>query len=497
MNRPLVSSRRAFLAGVATGAIALGTACTPSPPETPPPGRRTKESTIFGLSLSIQSRYRPFDVVAPEFLAVDEEAGDGTGIVVSDNSPPAPYAALELEVRGSEAAVVLLGLATADGGHLLATFDRARRRVGIEVRRGGRSRLLRQRKVELPESLRLGFVLCESQVTVVADTGTGWKPLLTERDRVAAAVDLRVPETLATFRYAWGARSRNGSAQLGAVRAGLFGMTGIRDPHLVQYSDGRPYARDGKVYLTATCAGMGSFRQAHWGVFALDLADPTRLQPVAKLFSSRDGLVLGDHAGQLVRDEDADRWIVATSSWGDFSFTGVHVRHTSTTDDILSGVHVLETERVPLPTSKSSWDPGLTKIDGAWHVAFVESASQKPFEFHPVLAVATIGSEWTDGLQVVGAATRLHRCEGPIISKVDGKWWLVASDGEHRDYPVFDMQMHRVGRLDAPYLTNIPHPQLLQLLDGSYLMVTFDGTPYGEAVLGYGGHGDVILMRGG
>jgi len=41
--------------------------------------------------------------------------------------------------------------------------------------------------------------------------------------------------------------------------------------------------------------------------------------------------VLGDHAGQLVRD--GDRWLVLTSSWGDFTPGSIHVRHTTTTDD--------------------------------------------------------------------------------------------------------------------------------------------------------------------
>jgi hypothetical protein len=77
------------------------------------------------------------------------------------------------------------------------------------------------------------------------------------------------------------------------------------------------------------------------------------------------------------------------------------------------------------------------------------------------------------------------------------EWWLLASDGDQRCYPVFSTSMRRVGRLDAPYPTNIPHPQLVPLPRGGYLMVTFDGTQYAEKVLGYGGHGDVVILRSG
>ena len=164
-------------------------------------------------------------------------------------------------------------------------------------------------------------------------------------------------------------------------------------------------------------------------------------------------------------------------------------------EDLLTGVHVVATERASLPTTLSTWDPALTRIDGAWHLAFVESPSQKPFVFFPALAVASAGAPWTSGLRLVGAASGLRRCEGTILAKVDGRWRLLASDRQHREFPVFNLHLERVGRLDAPYPTNIPHPQLVHLPDHSYLMVTFNGTQYGRQVLGYGGHGDVVLMR--
>ena len=261
----------------------------------------------------------------------------------------------------------------------MASYDPAAGRVAIEVRTEERTRVVRRRKVALPGSFRLGFALCESQVTVLADTGDGWRPLLTEREKVRVRIDLRVPSTLAAHRYAW-------SGDVGRVRWGPFGMTGLRDQHLVQHSDGTPYVRDGKVYLTATCAGLGFFRQAHWGVFTLDVARPGRLEQVAQLYFRRDGLVLGDHAGQIVRDEDDERWIVATSSWGDFDFQGLHVRHLTTTDDVLHGVHVLETGRTPLPTAREQLGPG----DHQGRRPLARRLRREPvaaaFEFHPALA---------------------------------------------------------------------------------------------------------------
>jgi hypothetical protein len=275
-------------------------------------------------------------------------------------------------------------------------------------------------------------------------------------------------------------------------------MTGMRDQHLVQQADGTPYVRDGKAYFTATCAGLGFFQQAHWGVFTLDLERPERLEQTAQLYFRRDGLLLGDHAGQIVRDDESDRWLLATSSWGDFEFDGVHVRHLETDADLLHGVHVLETRRMPLPTDVSSWDPGMTRIDGRWYVGFVESPSQQPFDFHPALAAGQPGGGWNEDLELVGSGEGFRECEGPILTQVGGEWWFLASNKDKREYPVFDLSMKRHGSLDAPYETNIPHPQLVPLPDsagGGYLLVTFDGTQYHEDVMGYGGHGDVLIMR--
>jgi hypothetical protein len=435
--------------------------------------------------------------VAPGFEADLSGAVDGPGspgrvpLRRAGSGPVAPFAAVEVRVDSANATTeVAAGLATEDGDHVLVRWSASSRRVTLEVRRDGRTRVLRRRRTELTGSFGLAFALCENQVTALVDTGEGWRPLLTERAKVAAAVDLRREEVLASYSYAWSVAGAGSSD----VRAGVFGMTGLRDPHLVQHADGTTYERDGRVFLTWTCAGLGFFQQAHWTVWSLDPAAPADMRLESHLFSRRDGLVLGDHAGQVVRD--GDRWWVATSSWGDFSPGSIHVRHCETTEDVLTGVHVLDTEPTLLPTDHGSWDPAFTRVDGTWHVAFVESPSQKPFDFRPALA-RTSSERWLDDLEPVAAATELHQCEGPILTTVDGATYLLASDGRERDYPVFDLDGRRIGRLDAPYPTNIPHPNLLADPAGGWFLVTFDGTGFHGRVMGYGGHGDVVVMHSG
>lgn len=451
---------------------------------------------MFDLSFQPVARTRPFALLAPGFVALDRTPEPAAGLVLADEGPPAPFAAVELDVRAAGRAAggsVAAGVASPAGDHVLVRWSAGTGRLSLEVRTGGRTRVLRRRTIRPPGPFRLAFVLCENQVTALVDRGEGWEPVLSERDKVAALVDLCSEDTLAGLRYAWAAEG----VEVGSVRAGLFGMTGVRDPHLVQRADGRPYVRDGRYYMTWTCAGPGFFQQAHWTVWSFDPATPEDQRLEAQLFTRRDGRVLGDHAGQVVRD--GRRWHVATSSWGDFTPGSIHVRHTTTTADLLHGVHVLDTEPTPLPTSVGSWDPAMTRIGDTWHVGYVESPSQQAgqrFDFHPALARTTSGT-WHEGLEQVAAATTLHQAEGPILVRVQGEVWLLASDGDERLYPVFDLTGRRVGRLDAPYPTNIPHPQLVPRPGGGWWLVTFDGTPYAEGALGYGTHGDLVVMQSG
>jgi hypothetical protein len=453
--------------------------------------------TPFDLHFAVSHKYRPFDLIAPRFVQYDSAvtplSASSDTLVSTGVRPRAPFGSVLVEVQRA-AGVVVAGLAGA-GTSVLGTLDATTGRATIEVTAGGATTVVKSAEVRVAGAFRFAVVVNENAVTVLVDTtgtGAGWQPVLTERDGVRALVDLRVPAVLGRLDYSYGGR---GDVRLGRVRAGYFGQAGVRDPHVVQHADGRPFIRDGKLYLTMTNAGLGFFQQAHWAVWTIDLADPSRLEQVAVLFFERDGVVLGDHAGQIVYDDRTGRFILAMSSWGDFAFRGVHVRHTTTTANVLQGVHVLPTTRLGLPTAVSSWDPALTRIDGRWHVAFVESEAQQPaFVFHPALAVGPAGADYADSLRMVGADNSVDQTEGTIIQRVGRKWHVFASDGDARQYPVYDLSMRKLGTLDAPYGTNIPHPMLLQV-GREWWMITFDGTQYAEPVLGYGGHGDLILMR--
>jgi hypothetical protein len=472
--------RRTLLRGV--GVAAMVPALLGHATANAAPGR-----TPFDLHFEITHQYRPFDLIAPRFTQYDRPAAATSDALIRTGARPrAPFGTVQVEVLGGDGGAVA-GLA-GDGTSVLGAVDATAGRATIEVTVGGTTTVVKSAAVTVAGPFRLAVVVNENAVTVLVDDN----PVLTERDGVRALVDLRVPSVLRGLDYAYG---RRGSARLGRVRAGYFGQAGVRDPHVVQHADGRPFIRDGKLYLTMTNAGLGFFQQAHWAVWTLDLTNPTRLEQVAVLFFARDGVVLGDHAGQIVYDDRTGRFILLMSSWGDFNFQGVHIRHATTRANVLSGVHVIPTERLPLPTAVSSWDPALTRVDGRWRLAFVESEAQQPaFIFHPALAIGPRGADYSEGLTLVGADNTVDQTEGTIIQRVGHQWYLFASDGDARNYPVYDLSMRKLGTLDAPYGTNIPHPMLLPV-GRDWWLITFNGTQFAEPVLGYGGHGDLIVMR--
>ena len=123
-------------------------------------------------------------------------------------------------------------------------------------------------------------------------------------------------------------------------------------------------------------------------------------------------------------------------------------------------------------------------------------SARRFFDFHPALAAGPT----LDDLRLLGAATDRTATEGTTLVEVDGRMVVLASDGresprgQRARFPVLDLEMRDVGVLDAPYPTNLPWPSVAHV-DGAWLMATFNGRAVGEKLLGYGTHGDLVVMR--
>ncbi len=519
------------------------------------------------LEFVTRSQFRPREVVARNFVELRDEfdsrdpgytrlapapelnrgrirraggrlsvSGDDAFSTVfrAPTGPVAPYAAVQVGVRSLSDEpdlaenTVSAGLVRSAGNQVVASYNHATGTVAIDVIVRRRRRRINQRtNIELEAPFTFAVVVNENNVIALVDRGDGEGPIPLLRSNVASIVDLRDPEVLGLHRYGFGVRAEAGEIVLDRVEAGLWGKAGVRDPHVVNFADGTPYIVDGKVFLTMTNAGLGFFQFAHWGVYTLDLADPFRpeaLEEVGKIFFRRDGRLVGDHAGHLVYDEEIGGFHVLASTWGTFSGNGVSVTYATVQGELLGGVHVVEEpEDLDLPTDLSRWDPHAVKIDGRWHVAFVESPTQTPFTFGPALARSRGGTR-IGRLELVGRDDTLggegnrgiRETEGMVIQKFGGAWYVLSSSSSIQAddpdrYLIYDLNMEFVGFLNADHPTNIPHPMVFPIAipdeeTGStrWLLITFEGTQFFidpdpeeplAFALGYGTHGDVVIQE--
>lgn len=470
------------------------------------------EAGVADLRFRLAHRFRPFNLIAPGLTQFDTDLPADRAEILAEQGlrltgesapvrigrrPVAPFATVIADIAEQDATGTIdLGLATDGGDAIVVALDLRTSKVSITVTVDGARDVVAEQEFHHSAPLSLAFTVNEFAVTALVRTDGQWTPLVAARDEIAARVDLRRPEVLARYGYAFG----GSGTLLERVRAGYFGHVGLRDPRLVQHADGRPYLRDGRLMLTFISAGMGFAQQAHWSVWAVPPEAPERMEQVGALFFKHDGLVNADHAGQIVYDDDTDEFIALTCT-GNIPTPGVSIRHARTSVDLLSGVNVLPNEHFDLPATggHSAWDPGLTKIDSRWHLTYVDVVAMQPqLTFHPVLAAAEPGADYRDPLRVLGADIASGRTEGCVLQRFGGQWYVLASDETVRQYPVYDLSMRRVGALGAPYLTGTPFPQVVPVdRDGraGWLLITSDDTHFAQDFFGYGTHGDVVVMR--
>ncbi len=449
------------------------------------------------------ARLRPVDLVDPLEPGCDEADPEE-----SSHRPlpqPAPYVAVVLERDPGAAGPVSVRL-TSGTDLLVGEYDGRRTALAVSTAEGTSRHTSRRHGRPDSAVAAVALTLTGTHLTLFTrPPGPAGSWTARARHDLDGRVRTRDPGWLAGL-------SAGHTGAVSRITAGGFGQLGLRDLRLVTHAGGAPYLDDtGCLLLTATSAGPGFFDTAHASVWALDPAGAT-MSHRADLFTRRrdragDVGVFGDHASHLVRDGDS--WVYATSTWGDVVAGAedprVEVVTVRTGADLLRGRHVLDTTPLALPVaglrSVGTWDPHLVRdgSNGQWLVGFVSATAY--FRFHPAVATGPT----LDRLTLRAAATGRTATEGTTLVEVDGRWWVLASDGRdgpraHRAaYPVLDLDLEQVGTLDAPYPSNLPWPTLARVSGATgdtWWMVTFDGTRHGGPLPGYGTHGDVVVMRG-
>lgn len=147
------------------------------------------------------------------------------------------------------------------------------------------------------------------------------------------------------LKWSWGIYAEGcGGTTLARAQSRLSCGTGQADPQVIQYSDGTPYIKDGRLYLCMTTRGFEQIPDSYQGVYSLGLVGYDLRLEGALFFGENDGVLHGYHASKVVRH--GDEWLVLTTTHGGAKHTLAWAR---TEADILHGIHYLECRELDFP----------------------------------------------------------------------------------------------------------------------------------------------------
>ncbi|KGT40042.1 hypothetical protein P421_00180 [Heyndrickxia coagulans P38] len=485
------------------------------------------------LNFKIKHKFRYFDLMPDKFIVLTDQfitnfnqfttfatihqlatPGVGNGLIQFTNSsdyscivkynvaPAVPNVSSELTIKNfgggtKDQDTVYIGLYKDESNYVHAWYNNRLNKVGFDAKVSGTlhaSGIVSD--IHLQPGVRIMFVLLENQVTLLSNDGNGWSKLSSWD--LLGIVDFRDELTLSEYKYGFGVAGDAGTViSIDEFKGGYYGLVGVRDPNVVAWSDGVPYIKDNKLYLTMTCAGLpgGGGRRAiaaaSFGVFTLDLTS-YKLELIGKIYFKRNNVLMPDHAGNIVVDKDDGSFHVFISTWGDHWDTGwVNIGYGKTLENVFHGFNVIEDVQIlNMQTKNSAYDPHALKINGEWVIGFIETTARfVPWGFFPSLVKGDLNNlvyVGGDRSVVVGDYTG---CEGSKLQKIGDKWYLMAGQNTG-DYRVYDLNMTYVTNLNVEPITPIPnaHPMVTPVPfrgKTKYIMPMFDVQNYnGDSTMG-------------
>jgi hypothetical protein len=201
---------------------------------------------------------------------------------------------------------------------------------------------------------------------------------------VKSFFDFRHITLLESAKWFFGATSNGAGnvARWSKFEVSTFGAVGLRDFAWVKYEDGTPYVLNGKLYFTATCAGVGNssggnpYTASHQGIFSFDPIT-LEIKKTGRTLIRYDGYVAGHHAGQLLFNRFNKQWLITATDFGTSDLHGdLKILCAKSFDrNILHTNGVYFAEVVNFGIANSVWDANWMYIGGEWKIAITVSDS--------------------------------------------------------------------------------------------------------------------------
>lgn len=432
---------------------------------------------------------------------ITKNTNNGTFEFVSDNwvtffrktkkANTIPFTFMELGVdsfgtQTSGTQSVGVGLIRDISNYLMVIYDSINKILKVDIKLNGETVSRVETNIELTEPCKIGFCQNENSISMFLNKGNGWE-YINHAGSYKGVLDLTNPINMKDWYHGYAIfTNKANTVKLNSFRSGAFGQVGVRDHNLIRYTDGTPLIINNEVYLSATSGGVrNSIPGSHWSVFSMNLSS-YEVKERAKILIKREGLVLGDHAGNIVYDNNENCFHIFVSNWGDWTNVGpAKIVYGKCYNDLLNGIHVIDEVRyLNIPTTvagNSAYDPDVVKYDDKWHIFYTESsktADTNSFSAH------VAGDTLDNLMQVADDRSALSGSyEGCKVQKIGGEWFVFSSNlTEYRCCKAEDMSF--VCNVKAPEIGNNsakPHFTIIPIPYGNktkLIVVSFDNTQY-------------------
>ena len=296
--------------------------------------------------------------------------------------------------------------------------------------------------------------------------------------------DMRVVESCVTHSFGvYSSLPKGSSVTLNKAEALLTCGTGQADSQIIQYSDGTPLIKDGRLYLCLTTRGFERIFDSYQGVYSIDLASYEVRLEGALFFGKGDGIMYGFHATKVVYDKQSDRFMVITTTHEDTHT----LAYCSTSADLLHGVHFLECTELVFPHSYSH-NKGFNTEDpdffydseaGKWRLAYCALRDKSYVTYlcesdnwnGPYTQIAESEQNNNTGIRIVSVGGKRH-----VLSGGSGSTYYIYDYPTLKYMGVFNHQYSDGGRRGWPTIVPIKYGNYER-----YLWITFDrGAPTGR-----------------
>ncbi len=289
--------------------------------------------------------------------------------------------------------------------------------------------------------------------------------------------DMRSVESCVNYSFGiYTSLPAGGAVTLHKAESALTCGTGQADSQIIQYKDGTPLIRDGRLYLCLTTRGFERIFDSYQGVYSLDLASYELRLEGALFFGKGDGIMYGFHATKVVYDPDTEEYLVMTTTHED--------THTlawaSTKSDLLHGLHFLECTELDFPHNYTrghgynTEDPDFffDSEAGKWRLAYCALKNKSYVTY-------LCESDSWNGTYTQIAESAQNNNTGIRITSVGGRRYVLSGGTDTTfyiyDYPTlryegtFRQQYANGGFRGWPTIVPIPYGNYER-----YLWITFD-----------------------